>query len=204
MGKIHKRLSRSIIAVSAIGLLLTGCGNADAPIMTDGGFPSFENWTPPEGIASGSPAAKALYELHKLPASDASRSALKLRIADENLKREWVGLPQPALGDCEAAGDHDNMCVTGQNTFIDNWSDAWAGYKAAMSDVAFCFSSGCDGSVVPDPVQACAWRTAVSSATSNLVGQIERDATEKACSTLTQHQIDAVKTQVLALPKTIQ
>lgn len=204
MGKIHKRLSRSMLAVSAIGFFLTGCGNTDASKTEEGGFPSFENWTPPEGTTPGSPAAKALYEMHKLPASDASRAALKLRITDENLNQEWDGLPRPALGDCEAAGEHDNMCVTGQNAFIDNWSDAWAGHKSAMSDVAFCFSNGCDGSVIPDPVQACAWRSAVSSAKSNLVGQIERDATEKACSALTQDQKGVVITMLPTLPKTLQ
>lgn len=155
---------------AALVILLLGMGSCVGGATIGAGKLSDEPTIPartddcilPEGIASGSAAAKVNCEMQAMAASDEDRYQLALAKSPEQVAITWKGLPVPVLGNCREQGERDMLCVTSQISFIEKWPLAWARDPVAMGEAAYCFGTGCSGAVVKNPVDECAWRIAMA------------------------------------------
>ncbi|MBD9390156.1 hypothetical protein IB237_23425 [Agrobacterium sp. AGB01] len=56
---------------------------------------------------------------------------------------------------------NDELCDATKLHFKSDWQNAIAGSYEAQRNIAFCLSTGCDGAVTVNPVDACAWRMVI-------------------------------------------
>lgn len=90
----------------------------------------------------------------------------------------------PTLGSCED-GAKGEICRGAQDEFVTHdWSAAHRGDLGAARNVAFCLSTSCQGAVVPNRIQGCAWALAVIGSGAATVSQVDSDNAKLDCGQL--------------------
>jgi hypothetical protein len=98
--------------------------------------------------------------------------------------RDHVPLGAPGFGIC---GDGDELCRINQyNWATQDWAHAHNGDVEAIRNVANCLSTSCEGAVMPNRVQGCAWRMVVIDSGSAVVTENDARAADEACGPLDQ------------------
>lgn len=59
------------------------------------------------------------------------------------------------------ATSHRGLCEVTRDSFKQDFEGAISGDYAAQRNVAFCLTSGCDGAILVDRVEGCAWRMVI-------------------------------------------
>ena len=89
----------------------------------------------------------------------------------------WIAAPvHPAAAPVDGCTSSEDaaVCASDRARFQQkDWPGAWKGDIAAARNVAYCLTSSCDGAVVLNPVQGCAWREVIMG--SGDAGVTERD-----------------------------
>lgn len=78
---------------------------------------------------------------------------------------------------------HRELCAATVESFRDDYVNARKGDYPAQRNVAFCLYDGCDGAVIVDRTEACAWRMVIQG-TDVRKEQTERWSFENACFSL--------------------
>lgn len=161
------------LAALASAVLLSGCGGdgavAPAPTETsslaapssDSGFPV----APKAELAAARKEALANWKQITLP-----------RYAP----------PAPVTGGCQTT-----VCETGRVQFERNdWPKAWRGNYQGQRNAAYCRSSGCDGAVIIDKIDACAWRTVIDLTQEGKIDETDRNNRMVDCNNLSEADRD--------------
>lgn len=135
-------------------LLLSACGQQPQKEQGKPTSSSGKEWT-----ASDKAAAEAAFPLVKLP----------------------VGAPPPPVtGACL-----DRMCEANKVQFIrQDWPKAWQGDYQGQRNTAYCRSTGCDGAVTTNKVEACAWRAVILAAHVGATDDTDNNNIKRDCGAL--------------------
>lgn len=113
---------------------LSACGEQSQPEPDEKIASSEKEWT-----ADDKSEAEAAFPLVALPAG---------------------APPAPVTGAC-----FNRMCEANKIQFSrQDWPKAWLGDYQGQRNAAFCRSTGCDGAVETNKVEACAWRSVILAA----------------------------------------
>lgn len=78
----------------------------------------------------------------------------------------------------------ETACEATKQSFREWWPAANAGDYGAQRNVAFCFSTGCDGAIGVDVERGCAWRMVIAASDSPEVGSGDMANLENDCGRL--------------------
>ena len=116
---------------------------------------------------------------------------------DQAKAAEWIAAPvhpaEPPVSACSGSED-PAVCAADRDRFRDkSWPAAWKGDVAAARAVAYCLTSSCDGAVLLNPVQGCAWREVVVASGDAAVTERDADDLERTCAELGEPARGAAK-----------
>lgn len=95
----------------------------------------------------------------------------------------YPGVPNPKIIRC---GDDDTLCQMDQLTLLREWKAAHEGDYGAQRNVAFCYRASAGCGIVPDRVQACAWRAVIIDAADPEMHEGDVSNFETDCGQLSQ------------------
>lgn len=82
-------------------------------------------------------------------------------VAPDPLPKPPPGMPEAPIGMC-IGSPQESYCPSSLAQFRDrDWPNAWRGDYQGGRNVAFCLTTGCNGAVMQNPIQGCAWRIVV-------------------------------------------
>ena len=138
---------------------------------------------PKPPAASAAPGVRAQTEAVR-PASDqADKAPTEAQMAaaiDAYERKPLHDAPELSLCAGTKLGD-DNCRYTRYQFATQDWPRAWKGDIEALRNVAFCLTTTCDGAVVSNRVQACAWSMLIATSGSGLVEDGDADHFRLAC-----------------------
>ena len=98
---------------------------------------------------------------------------------------EAIELPEFAPAAPITAFCFDEYCAVNKVTFEKrDWPGAWSGDYEWQRNVAYCLQTGCDGAVMTDSTEACAWRAAIIELHPRDATELDADMLQHACGDL--------------------
>lgn len=99
----------------------------------------------------------------------------------------------------EPPDQHHLLCARRAAQFVRAWPRAWQGDLRSQRFVASCFTDGCDGALVRDRVQGCAWSLVVLAAGSRDAAIDATGARDHCGSISDEYQLSAAKARALEI-----
>ena len=111
--------------------------------------------------------------------------------------------PDEHLRMCTASGTQGQFCEASRAQFAQEMPQALRGDYQSQRNVAFCFSTGCDGAVRVNAALGCAWRVVIQASGSSKVDATDAMAFRNACGALDDLELATASEQAQALFKKI-
>jgi hypothetical protein len=127
-----------------------------------------------------------------------TESAEVLSKARREAEEFWpvIGLPKGASKAPVSDACTTSICEAKRVQFVRNdWPKAWRGDHQGQVNAAFCRRTGCNGAVVIDKVDACAWRLVVARSRSSDSGDMDARNLKTDCGDLDQFGLEAAQSR---------